>query len=123
MCSALHLLNFAPTYLVQPNELLVTRSRAKSLGLIFEREAHQLDWCTSSSIFRHRHRMLAPVVSYHYPCPDGIFAALAAHLKFVVSGVKPIWVPNTVYVPQKLEDLHLKVSRIFSRSCLWTSTV
>ena len=55
-------------------------------------------------------KMTPPVVSYHYPCPDGIFAALAAHLKFTETEVKPIWAPNTVYTPRQLKDLHLQVS-------------
>lgn len=53
--------------------------------------------------------MMSPVVSYHYPCPDGVFAALAAHLKFVETGAHPVWIPNTVYSPRQLQDLHLQV--------------
>ena len=39
------------------------------------------------------------VVLYHYPCPDGIFAALAAHL-YHTAVVRPVtFLPNTVYDP------------------------
>lgn len=55
--------------------------------------------------------MIAPVISYHYPCPDGVFAALAAHLRFAELGVTPVWVPNTVYSPRRLQDLHIQVDR------------
>ena len=59
-------------------------------------------------------RMLPVVVSYHYPCPDGVFAALAAHLSFAETGVKPVWVPNTVYKPRTLESLGLQVGQQLS---------
>ena len=49
------------------------------------------------------------VISYHYPCPDGVFAALAAHLSFCESQKKVVWVPNTVYSPKELGDLQLQV--------------
>lgn len=50
------------------------------------------------------------LVCYHYPCPDGIFAALAAHLHFKGKGLpQPRWVPNRVYAPVKLTDLSLTV--------------
>ncbi|KAL0341667.1 UNVERIFIED_CONTAM: hypothetical protein Scaly_1829300 [Sesamum calycinum] len=42
-------------------------------------------------------------VLYHYPCPDGAFAALAAHLYFSHSPVATtspvLFFPNTVYSP------------------------
>lgn len=50
-----------------------------------------------------------PRISYHYPCPDGIFSALAAHLKFSRDGQEVVWVPNAVYAPMQLDDLHLQV--------------
>lgn len=50
-------------------------------------------------------------ISYHYPCPDGIFAALAAHLGLQQTNSTPVtWLPNTVYQPRQLQDLPLKVS-------------
>ena len=55
--------------------------------------------------------MLPTLVSYHYPCPDGIFAALAAHLHFIEAGQRPVWVPNTVYSPRKIESLGLQVGQ------------
>lgn len=52
----------------------------------------------------------ACLISYHYPCPDGVFAALAAHLSFSKDAEQQIiWVPNTVYAPKQLTDLHLEV--------------
>ncbi|KAI7731485.1 hypothetical protein M8C21_016933 [Ambrosia artemisiifolia] len=44
-------------------------------------------------------------VVYHYPCPDGAFAALAAHLFFSHSSLPALFFPNTVYSPIKVEDL------------------
>ncbi|KAL7613917.1 hypothetical protein Lser_V15G04927 [Lactuca serriola] len=46
-------------------------------------------------------------VLYHYPCPDGAFAALAAHIYFTASSVPALFFPNTVYSPIKVEDLPL----------------
>ena len=49
------------------------------------------------------------VVSYHYPCPDGIFAALAAHLHFAQHKQPVRWVPNTVYRPWSVQQMNLQV--------------
>ncbi|GJN21870.1 hypothetical protein PR202_gb09391 [Eleusine coracana subsp. coracana] len=38
-------------------------------------------------------------VLYHYPCPDGAFAALAAHLYFSAAALPVRFFPNTVYDP------------------------
>ena len=38
-------------------------------------------------------------VLYHYPCPDGAFAALAAHLYFSAAARPARFFPNTVYDP------------------------
>lgn len=47
-------------------------------------------------------------ILYHYPCPDGVFAALAAHLYFkATSSLSPLFFPNTVYSPLRAEDLPL----------------
>lgn len=46
-------------------------------------------------------------VLYHYPCPDGAFAALAAHIYFSASSVPALFFPNTVYSPIKAEELPL----------------
>lgn len=56
-----------------------------------------------------------PAVLYHYPCPDGAFAALAAHLYFSSSSVPALFFPNTVYNPisphnlplHEIDDLYL----------------
>ncbi|KAL9155464.1 hypothetical protein ABFS82_09G005100 [Erythranthe guttata] len=44
-------------------------------------------------------------VLYHYPCPDGAFAALAAYLYLSQSPTAPLFFPNTVYSPLRAEDL------------------
>ncbi|RDY14246.1 hypothetical protein CR513_00706, partial [Mucuna pruriens] len=47
-------------------------------------------------------------ILYHYPCPDGAFAALAAHLYFKATSLfPPLFFPNTVYKPLSAEDLPL----------------
>lgn len=45
---------------------------------------------------------------YHYPCPDGIFAALAVHLAHRARGVPVEFRPNTVYAPLSVDCLGLK---------------
>lgn len=47
-------------------------------------------------------------VLYHYPCPDGAFAALAAHLYFSATSLPAIFFPNTVYDPIRAENLPLE---------------
>ncbi|KAL6634926.1 hypothetical protein ACP70R_027597 [Stipagrostis hirtigluma subsp. patula] len=44
-------------------------------------------------------------VLYHYPCPDGAFAALAAHLYFSAAALPVRFFPNTVYDPIRSEAL------------------
>ncbi|XP_016510510.1 uncharacterized protein LOC107827818 isoform X2 [Nicotiana tabacum] len=51
--------------------------------------------------------MKRPAVLYHYPCPDGAFAALAAHLYFSSIHITPLYFPNAVYSPIRVEDLPL----------------
>ncbi|GAB2217254.1 hypothetical protein Droror1_Dr00000426 [Drosera rotundifolia] len=46
-------------------------------------------------------------VLYHYPCPDGAFAALAAHLYFSATSSPVMFFPNRVYDPVKTEHLPL----------------
>ncbi|XP_024372960.1 uncharacterized protein [Physcomitrium patens] len=48
------------------------------------------------------------VVLYHYPCPDGIFAALAAHLYHSAIGRPVSFLPNTVFEPLRVEDISTK---------------
>ncbi|XP_073064695.1 uncharacterized protein [Primulina eburnea] len=62
--------------------------------------------------------MKKSAVLYHYPCPDGAFAALAAHLYFThcstVTNPPPLFFPNTVYSPLRLEDLPLhKIDAVY----------
>ncbi|XP_020260865.1 uncharacterized protein LOC109837157 isoform X1 [Asparagus officinalis] len=44
-------------------------------------------------------------VLYHYPCPDGAFAALAAYLYFKAASLPVAFFPNTVYDPIKAGNL------------------
>ncbi|KAJ7975333.1 DHHA1 domain protein [Quillaja saponaria] len=46
-------------------------------------------------------------ILYHYPCPDGVVAALAAHLYFSATSNPVIFFPNTVYSPLRIEQLPL----------------
>ena len=52
------------------------------------------------------------IIAYHYPCPDGIFAALAATLHFRQKGThdRVQYAPNRVYAPCTVESLQLTVS-------------
>ncbi|KAM5570282.1 hypothetical protein ABKV19_011111 [Rosa sericea] len=51
--------------------------------------------------------MRKPAVLYHYPCPDGAFAALAAHLYFSAKSIEPLFFPNAVYSPVTTQSLPL----------------
>ncbi|KAL1823609.1 hypothetical protein DCAR_0311542 [Daucus carota subsp. sativus] len=51
--------------------------------------------------------MKKSAVLYHYPCPDGAFAALAAHLYFSATSMPTFFFPNTVYTPLRVEELPL----------------
>ena len=51
------------------------------------------------------------IISYHYPCPDSIFAALAARQHFKQTGVTDVeYYPNKVFAPVKAEDMGLRVN-------------
>ncbi|XP_010247710.1 PREDICTED: uncharacterized protein LOC104590602 isoform X2 [Nelumbo nucifera] len=62
-------------------------------------------FCTQSHFSMEAGKKAA--VLYHYPCPDGAFAALAAHLFFSVTSTPAVFFPNTVYDPIRVEDLPL----------------
>lgn len=49
----------------------------------------------------------ASAILYHYPCPDGAFAALAAHLYFSAASLPALFFPNTVYNPITAPQLPL----------------
>ncbi|KAK7291318.1 hypothetical protein RIF29_06363 [Crotalaria pallida] len=49
----------------------------------------------------------AAAILYHYPCPDGAFAALAAYLYFKATSLPALFFPNTVYHPLRAQDLPL----------------
>lgn len=49
----------------------------------------------------------AAAVLYHYPCPDGVFAALAAHLYFSATNAAVAFFPNAVYSPVSPQSLPL----------------
>ncbi|KAG0581149.1 hypothetical protein KC19_4G228500 [Ceratodon purpureus] len=53
------------------------------------------------------------VVLYHYPCPDGVFAALAAYLYHNAVGRPVSFLPNTVYEPLRVEDISTENVEIF----------
>lgn len=48
-----------------------------------------------------------PAVLHHYPCPDGAFAALAAHLFFSSASPPALFLPDTVYNPITPQQLPL----------------
>ncbi|GLJ47491.1 hypothetical protein SUGI_1002500 [Cryptomeria japonica] len=48
---------------------------------------------------REMQESMSSAVLYHYPCPDGAFAALAAHLYFSARQKPVVFFPNTVYNP------------------------
>uniref|UniRef100_A0A0D9VJL0 DHHA1 domain-containing protein n=1 Tax=Leersia perrieri TaxID=77586 RepID=A0A0D9VJL0_9ORYZ len=52
----------------------------------------------------HASRRVSAVL-YHYPCPDGAFAALAAHLYFSAAALPVRFFPNTVYDPIRSDAL------------------
>ncbi|KAH7437661.1 hypothetical protein KP509_05G083100 [Ceratopteris richardii] len=52
-------------------------------------------------------------VLYHYPCPDGAFAALAAHLYHSIIGVPAVFFPNPVYNPIKVKDVDAGTFDVF----------
>ncbi|XP_059453360.1 uncharacterized protein LOC132183911 [Corylus avellana] len=49
----------------------------------------------------------ASAILYHYPCPDGAFAALAAHLYFSAASLPALFFPHTVYMPITAQQLPL----------------
>ncbi|XP_057813124.1 uncharacterized protein LOC131027153 isoform X2 [Cryptomeria japonica] len=57
---------------------------------------------------REMQESMSSAVLYHYPCPDGAFAALAAHLYFSARQKPVVFFPNTVYNPIRTEDLPLE---------------
>ncbi|QHO12888.1 uncharacterized protein DS421_15g510790 [Arachis hypogaea] len=58
--------------------------------------------------------MAAAAILYHYPCPDGAFAALAAHLYFKATCLPSLFFPNTVYRPLTPHDLPLtQISHLY----------
>ncbi|KAK9742851.1 hypothetical protein RND81_03G200400 [Saponaria officinalis] len=69
------------------------------------------------NIASQRTTLLSPIVAvamkkaavlYHYPCPDGVFAALSAHLYFSATSSPALFFPNTVYNPMKADQLPLE---------------
>jgi len=51
------------------------------------------------------------IALYHYPCPDGISAALAAHLAFKQNnhaGTFLLLIPHSTYKDIHVKDLNLK---------------
>lgn len=56
------------------------------------------------------------LVLYHYPCFDGIFAALSAHLRLKADGQSPTFVPNRTWAPVTVEGLAVKVHPMATRA-------
>lgn len=55
------------------------------------------------------------LIAYHYPCPDGVFAALAAYQHFSSKGCDNLrFFPNRVFAPCTVEDMQLTVIFPFS---------
>jgi len=48
------------------------------------------------------------VICYHYPCADGIFAALAAHIAYKQQGKAPRFFPLTVFKQHAADELQLQ---------------
>lgn len=46
---------------------------------------------------------------YHYPCHDGVFAALALHHYYSKRNVPVKWVPHTTFKPLQPTSLGIKV--------------
>ncbi|XP_019081860.1 uncharacterized protein LOC100240946 isoform X3 [Vitis vinifera] len=56
----------------------------------------------------------AAAVLYHYPCPDGAFAALAAHLYLRATSTPTLFFPNRVYSPVSTHHLPLpQISHLY----------
>jgi hypothetical protein len=53
---------------------------------------------------------MSSVICYHYPCTDGIFAALAGHLHHKQRGKPVRFVPLTVFKAPTVADLGLQVA-------------
>ncbi|KAL2611968.1 hypothetical protein R1flu_023660 [Riccia fluitans] len=85
---------------------IVTNSSSQSLRL-----RRQNFWRPRAQNMEDRARGAATakaIVLYHYPCPDGVFAALAAHLYHSAIGCPALFLPNTVYQPLTVQDLSVE---------------
>lgn len=60
-----------------------------------------------NGIRKMKKKVKVSAILYHYPCPDGAFAALAAHLYFSATSLPALFFPNTVYNPIKPQSLPL----------------
>jgi len=65
-----------------------------------------------ANIFMLRFRRMSSLVLYHYPCPDGITAALAAHLWCKERATQLSLVPHTTFKPLSIKDLQLMASAV-----------
>ncbi|KAI3895379.1 hypothetical protein MKX03_032592 [Papaver bracteatum] len=73
----------------------------------FESKRKLIHTASNNKIMEDSIKKSKPAVLYHYPCPDGVFAALASHLYFSAIKQDVLYFPNTVYSPVKVEDLPL----------------
>lgn len=58
------------------------------------------------------------VVAYHYPCPDGIFGAFAAHLHFAHRGIAVRWAPLNITQPEQ-ERIDVVAASLTARDTLF----
>ncbi|EFJ09107.1 hypothetical protein SELMODRAFT_428345 [Selaginella moellendorffii] len=56
---------------------------------------------------------LPAAILYHYPCTDGVFAALAAHLYHQAIGKAARFFPNAVYRPLRVDELPVEEVDVF----------
>ncbi|XP_078162980.1 DHHA1 domain protein [Carex rostrata] len=101
-CTGKHLL-FRQLRRLNPSSLLkspIKSPPSHSLAAVARRHLFTTA-CSSMEIIK------KPAVLYHYPCPDGAFAALAAHLYFSAISSPALFFPNTVYDPIRCNSLPL----------------
>lgn len=55
---------------------------------------------------------------YHYPCHDGVFAALALQQYYSKCNVPVVWVPHTTFKPLAPSSLGIKVICGWGSHCL-----
>lgn len=91
----------------QVNDVTIQQNRTMLLSQAKLNNSNMISNVINMSMKKNNNHS-SPAILYHYPCPDGVFAALAAHLYFkATSFFSPLFFPNTVYNPLSAEDLPL----------------